>query len=312
VDNFAHGGEVSPMVIVVLLLAATSAFGAVWGKGAPVAMLATWVWLPSTHLVKHLASISVRNVHPKNHAMKTWLNYFEHNSTHRRQIEWNRAIELEPALRAPLVRSLQRFQVGESGEGNHLRRQAARTGDPEYMAAIGLFIREEQEHARLMAALLGKLQAPLLDRHWSDGCFILLRRLFGLRHELLVLLIPEMIAKRYFRALRDKFEDPTLRAVFSQILHDEEGHLAFHVDFLQTALAPLSLPARFILRGVWRLFFRAACLVVMLDHRALLRGIGISAATFWWDCGLIFDEVAAGILSRAPTRVIARVALPLG
>ncbi|PWU15828.1 MAG: hypothetical protein C5B50_14710 [Verrucomicrobia bacterium] len=240
--------------------------------------------------------------------MKNWLNYFEHNRTHRAEIDWQKPIELAHALRAPLIRSLQRFQVGESGEGNHLRSHAATTGDPAYQAAIELFIKEEQEHARLMACILQKQNAPLLKMHWSDGCFILLRRLFGLRHELLVLLIPEMIAKRYFRALRDRFDDPALKAVFSQILHDEDGHLGFHVDFLQAALVSLSLPERALLRLVWRLVFRAACLVVIVDHRTILRAVGVSATTFWWDCGLLFDEVAAAILSRAPTPVSARFA----
>src|SRR5215831_5545739 len=143
--------------------------------------------------------------------MKKWLNYFEYNRDHRDEIPWERPIELEPQLRAPLARSLQRFQVGESGEGRHLRRQAAKRADPTYQAAIDLFIKEEQEHARLIAGILRKLGAPLLERHWSDGCFILLRRLFGLHHELLVLLMPEIIAKRYFRALRDGFADPVIR-----------------------------------------------------------------------------------------------------
>jgi hypothetical protein len=239
--------------------------------------------------------------------MKNWLNYFRKNRENRRQIPWERDISVAPWLRAPLIRSLQRFQVGESGEGHNLRRQAARSGDPDYQAAIDLFIKEEQEHARLMAAALKKLNAPLLGHHWSDACFILLRRLFGLHHELLVLLMPEMIAKRYFRALRDGFADATLRAMCEQILHDEEGHVAFHVDYLQRALARRTLLSRIFLRACWRVLFRAACLVVIIDHRAILRGTRVSAATFWWDCGLIFDEVAAGIFSCAPTPAITKI-----
>jgi hypothetical protein len=241
------------------------------------------------------------------HIMKNWLNYFTNNRNNRQEIPWDRDISVEPSLRAPLIRSLQRFQVGESGEGHHLRRQAARSGDPDYQAAIDLFIKEEQEHARLMAAVLMKLNAPLLGHHWSDACFILLRRLFGLHHELLVLLMPEMIAKRYFRALRDGLDDTTLRAMCEQILHDEEAHVAFHVDYLQRALATRTLVARILLRACWRVLFRAACLVVIIDHRAILRGTGVSAATFWWDCGLIFDEAAAGIFSCAPTPAITRI-----
>lgn len=237
--------------------------------------------------------------------MRKWLQYFEHNRINRREIPWEHGINISTDARAPLIRSLQRFQVGESGEGHHLRKQAATTNDPVYLAVIDLFIKEEQEHARLMAKALQLMNGRLLKRHWSDACFILLRRLFGLNQELLVLLMPEMIAKRFFRALHDGVTDPVLRAMFGQIMHDEEGHLAFHVDFLQRALAPLSLPARAVNRCVWRLLFRASCLVVIVDHRAILREVGVSPARFWWDCGLIFDEVAAGIFSCAPTPAFA-------
>ncbi len=237
--------------------------------------------------------------------MRKWLQYFEHNRKHRREIPWQNGITIAPTVRAPLIHSLQRFQVGESGEGRHLRKQAATINDPVYLAAIDLFIKEEQEHARLMSKALQLMNAKLLRHHWSDACFILLRRIFGLNQELLVLLMPEMIAKRFFRALHDGAKDPVLRAVFAQIMHDEEGHLAFHVDFLQRALAPLSLPARIIHRCLWRVFFRLSCLVVIVDHRAILRQMGVSPARFWWDCGLIFDEVAAGIFSCAPTPAFA-------
>ena len=151
-----------------------------------------------------------------------------------------------------------------------------------------------------MAVALQLMNAKLLRYHWSDTCFILLRRLFGLNQELLVLLMPEMIAKRFFRALHDGTSDPVLRAVFAQIMYDEEGHLAFHIDYLKNALASLSLPARIVLRCLWRLLFRVSCLVVIFDHRAIFRRMGVSAPTFWWDCGLIFDEAAAGIFCCAP------------
>ena len=239
--------------------------------------------------------------------MKPWREYFEQNRRSRREIPWAHPVAIESALLQPLVRSLRRFQLGESGEGLHLRKYAARTGDADYQAAIDLFIGEEQEHARLMARILGMLEVPLLTHHWSDACFVLLRRCFGLHHELLVLLIPEMIARRYFRAVRDGTRDPILRAVCEQILHDEEGHVAFHVDFLQKALARLSLPARAVLRAVWRLVFRLACLAMIVDHRSLLSAAGVSPLAFWWDCGLIFDEVAASILTSAPTPALERL-----
>jgi len=238
--------------------------------------------------------------------MKRWLDYFQHNRDHRFDIPWERGVHPDLCLRGPLIASLQRFQVGENGTGSHLRVKAAATNDPDYQAALDLFIKEEQEHARLMAEVLQRLGAPLLENHWSDRIFVLLRRLFGLNLELLLLLMPEMIAKRFFRALHDGTRDLVLCAVFAQIGHDEEGHLAFHTDYLQHAFATLPLWKRGVLRAVWRVAFRAACLLVMFDHRSALRAVGVSWAKFWWDCGLIFDEVAAGIFSCAPP-VLARL-----
>ena len=81
-------------------------------------------------------------------------------------------MDVEPNLRRPLVRSLQRFQVGESGEGKHLRKQAATTNDPIYEATIDLFLKEEQEHARLMAEILQRLNEPLLQSHRTCAKFL--------------------------------------------------------------------------------------------------------------------------------------------
>jgi hypothetical protein len=232
--------------------------------------------------------------------MKNWLSYFQYNRVYRRVIPWENGVEVEPRVRKHLIRSLQRFQVGESGEGTHLRKQARTFDDPVYEQAIDLFIKEEQEHARLMGEILTRLKAPLLKKHWSDACFILLRRLFGLNHELLVLLVPE-----------DGTEDEVVRAVCAQIMHDEEGHVAFHIDFLQNAFASHSLLERILLRIGWRLVFRAACAVLLVDHYRVLRACGVSAGEFWWDCGLLFDETAAAILNFAPTQLYARPAFEI-
>lgn len=228
-----------------------------------------------------------------------WLTYFERNRVNRLSIPWERGFNVEPQLRAPLIQSLQRFQVGEQGEGLHLKRGAAATGDAAYAATINLFVAEEQEHARLLSRVVRGLGGELLEGHWSDACFILLRHLSGLHLELMVLLVAEMIAKRYYRALSEGTNDAVLKTVFDQILRDEFGHVAFHSDFLRCAFAPLPLPLRRLIRGLWWVLFRAVCLVVMYDHRGVLRATGISARAFWHDCGLIFDETATEIFNAA-------------
>ena len=201
--------------------------------------------------------------------------------------------------RKAFVRSLQKFQIGESGEGRHLRKLSAATGDAHYAAAMELFIREEQGHAALMAGILTRLNAPLLTSDWTDNCFVFMRHMSGLHTELLVLLLPEMIARVYFEALRRGFSNPALHAVFAQIARDENGHLAFHADYLNKAFARMSFPRRIAVQMAWHLVYRLVCLVVFLDHGPLLRAVGMPANKFWTECGAVFDEVAAKIFSPA-------------
>lgn len=231
--------------------------------------------------------------------MQTWLNYFQYNRANRAIVPWERGIRVEPHLYKPLVASLRKFQLGESGDGVCLRRHVAGTGDAAYCAAIDLFIKEEQEHARLMAEILKRLDEPLLENHWTDKCFMVMRHFFGLHQELMVLLLPEMIAKRYFRALRDGTNDEVLQTVFGQILQDEEGHLAFHVEYLRQAFKGMSFLDRISAQLIWRFVYRVTCIAVMFDHGSVLKSAGVDLKEFWRSCGEIFDEVAAGIFSPA-------------
>ncbi|OEV25973.1 hypothetical protein AN219_25485, partial [Streptomyces nanshensis] len=67
--------------------------------------------------------------------------------------------------------------------------KADQAGDPDYGQAVRLFIAEEQNHARLLARLLTAGGVATLPGHWSDVVFVRLRRLLGLRTELLMLMI---------------------------------------------------------------------------------------------------------------------------
>jgi hypothetical protein len=223
-------------------------------------------------------------------ASDRWLSYFLHNRTNRIPIPWERGVHPEPCWRVALITSLQRFQVGETGKGMHLMRGAQTTGDATYVEAMRLFIEEENEHARLLAKILTQLDAPLLEHHWSAGAFIAVRHVAGLRAELLVLLVAEMLAKRYYRALCDGGSDEVLRAVFTQIIRDENGHVAFHCDTLRQALAHWPFTKRRAMQIGWRAAYRVACLLVLLDHRDVLRACGLSPLQFWRECGEVFDR----------------------
>jgi hypothetical protein len=231
---------------------------------------------------------------------RAWLAYFMANAVAQHPpLRWDAPLTFDARLCAPLARSLQRFQVGEQGDGLHLRSAAARTRDPAYAQAIELFVREEQGHSRLLAQVLARLGAPVLAHHWSDACFVFLRRRAGLRLEVLVLLVAELIAQHYYPTLRDGVvDDAALHAVFAQIAQDEEGHVAFHCAYLHSALAPLPWVARSAIRRGWRLLFRVTCLAVLLDHWGALRAVGETPSGFWRGCGRRFEHAVARIFTQ--------------
>ena len=57
VDNFAFGGEISPIIIVVLLLSTTTTFGAIFGRRGSLISVFVWICIPLAHLIKFSLNI---------------------------------------------------------------------------------------------------------------------------------------------------------------------------------------------------------------------------------------------------------------
>jgi hypothetical protein len=171
--------------------------------------------------------------------------------------------------------SIQRFQAGEDGDSSALFDKADGAGDPEYATAPRLFVAEEKNHARLLALLLKAGGATKQAGHWSDTAFARLRRVPGLRTELLLLTVAEVVALRYYRALRDGSDDPLTSEVAGRILADEERHVPFHCARLRASLAELPRAARRPLPTGRQVMLLGAALVVAADHGPALRGLGV-------------------------------------
>ncbi|WP_410609240.1 ferritin-like domain-containing protein [Amycolatopsis sp. lyj-109] len=216
-----------------------------------------------------------------------WLQDFETEAERRRQRDdppWEQGAKLHPDV----AKSIQRFQVGEAGDGANLIAKAA--GEATYLAAVKLFVAEEQNHARMLAALLDAGAVPTLASHWSDTVFVTLRRALGLRLELMVLLIAEVVALRYYRALRDGTGDPLVTEVAARILTDEERHVPFHCHRLRGGFAK---PVRAVVFGAWRLLLIGVAVTVAVDHGAALRELGVGRKEFVADVLTAFDVALA-------------------
>jgi hypothetical protein len=228
-----------------------------------------------------------------------WTRRFEDERERRRaqgDPDWDRGA----ALPAAVWTSVQRFQVGEDGDGANLVGKADQAGDTDYGQAVRLFIAEEQNHARLLARLLAAGGLPTLPGHWSDTVFVRLRRLMGLRMELLVLMVAEVVALRYYRALRDGTDDPLTTDVAGRILRDEERHVPFHCERLHASLAELPRATRRPVMALWRLLLLAATLVVVADHGPALRRLGLGGLRFAGDVMTSSRTVVSAVLTPSP------------
>ncbi|WP_306361703.1 ferritin-like domain-containing protein [Nocardia sp. CC227C] len=179
-----------------------------------------------------------------------------------------------------VVRSVQRFQVGESGDGANLIAKAEQAGDRDYAAAARLFVAEERNHARLLGLLLKSAGQDTIAAHWSDAVFVRLRRAMGLRLELMVLMVAEVVALRYYRALRDGSGDALTGTVGGLILADEEQHVPFHCQRLRLAFGASPRWLRGITLAAWWTVLLGAIAVVTLDHGSALQRLGVGRREF--------------------------------
>ncbi|RSM54920.1 hypothetical protein DMB66_36580 [Actinoplanes sp. ATCC 53533] len=194
-----------------------------------------------------------------------------------------------------LIRSIQRFQAGEDGDGIRLIAAAARAGDPVYLAAIRLFEAEEQSHAVRLANVLRYAGAAPIGGDWTKTVFELVRRGGGLRLELLTLMLAEVVALRYYRAVRDGAGDAYVADVTAEILADEERHVPFHLDRLRQGFAETPLPGRVAAAGGWWMMMVGATLVVAVDHGNALRGLGVTRRRFVADVLRLFRPMVTAV-----------------
>ena len=241
-----------------------------------------------------------------------WLSYFQGNAGREARLPFDRAREtsLTTRQRAALVRTLQRFHLGESGEGEYLKRFAAQTGDATYCQAIDLFVAEEQAHSRWFGILLRRLEASTLRAHWSDAVFTKVRRSGGLHFELVTFLTAEIVGQKFFAALGQNCPETVVAAVFAQVVRDESAHIAFHIGTLRRAFAGQDKRAQWLWYWKWKAMLAMAIALVCFDQKSAFREFGLSRPAFAKICFAGFSQVAARIW--APKVSLVMAPSPLG
>lgn len=208
-----------------------------------------------------------------------WREYFESNLRDDPPIPWSDNPGLNHWQREAIASSVQTFQLGESGEGRHIRRCAQRWidrgGDPEYLGALTLFLQEENRRAQWLGRFLAQEGVPLLQKQWSDGCFRFLRHLAGLRTSISVLVTAEILAQVYYLALLRATDSPTLRAICRRILRDERAHVTFQQNQNRELAKGWGAMRRSLVAAMESGLFEVARRIVRHEHHRVFVAAGM-------------------------------------
>jgi hypothetical protein len=208
-----------------------------------------------------------------------WIQHFRQNQAHRAEPDWHAPIRLDLHTLARVLPSLEQFQLGDGGGPACLIAHDAESfrGSSEDIRTF-----EEKEHSRLLSCAVKRFGGQLIRSHWSFTAFCFCRRILGVRFELQVLLLTEIVSAAYYRVLRRHIDDGPVHAMCSLILRDEAGHIAFHRARL-AAVPDRSVPRNLI--GVlqfWLCGFGAASML-WINHRGALEAIGGSQREYFHE-----------------------------
>lgn len=228
---------------------------------------------------------------PQPLASKQWVAYFRGNAERDRPIPWERGAETTFADMRPIARSLQAWQLGETSDGRHLRAAAARyadvVDDPECLAAVELFIREEQRHGELLGRFLDLSGWGRIEADWGDRLFRMARyclRDFEVWTTPVVMV--ETLAVVYYNAIRRSTPSTVLQEVCRQILSDELPHLRFQCERLAAIFRDRGPVGLRVTMALHRVFFLIVMGLVWVGHRRAFRAGGYSWRRYWrasWD-----------------------------
>jgi len=117
----------------------------------------------------------------------------------------------------------------------------------------------------------------------------------------MVLITAEIIAKVYYKALREATGSPLLQRLCDQILMDEDQHILFQSWTLGLFFSQKNGLKKFLTRGWHRILMTGTMVIVWIQHGRVLRAGGYSFSSFLvntWQVFLECDKQVRGLQLR--------------
>jgi hypothetical protein len=244
-----------------------------------------------------------------------WIEHFQRNHQNRPEPDWSAPLNVPCQMLPPLLRSLEEFRLGDGGGPASLIAHDAecfRSSTVEMRTIVDLWFKEEAEHARLLGCAVKRFNGRIITSHWSFTAFCFCRRMLGVRFELQVLTLTELVSTAYYRMLRNYSPDGPLAAMCELILRDEAGHVAFQRERIMASGHPQPGARGFAWRIQFLLCGYGAATVLWASHAPCLKAIGGSRAEFYAEVTRQLTRFIRSLsASRKSAPIPARWAKPL-
>ena len=218
------------------------------------------------------------------HTSKEWIGHFQLNAA-RHRVDYSLTPTITPSELAPILPSLQAWQLGETSDGFHLLKAASiyasRIGDPDYTEAVRLFIKEEQKHGSNLGHYLDAIGKPRINYNWGDQLFRTIRY-FHSNMEIwtLAVITVESTAQIFYQAIKDASSCTLLRQICTDILLDEADHIRFQSERLSIIFSSRKSVRQYFASKIYSIFFLSTALVVWYVHRKAFKAGGLKLSGF--------------------------------
>jgi hypothetical protein len=223
-----------------------------------------------------------------------WVEYFYQNAPEP-ILPWGDGVRLSETEKLAVIASIQQFQLGEEASGARMLERAQRfsrkTGDLGLIAALKLFLREEQRHSKILAQFLQIENAPCLRRHWVHSVFRSVRGLAGLELCLKVLVTAEILARPYYAALRDATSSPLLKSICQHIFDEEGAHMHFQAFALSRFQNRHRRLTQALIKTSHIVLLASTAALVWAEHQTVFGSAGRTFRQFWEQTWQEFDAL---------------------
>ena len=218
------------------------------------------------------------------HSSYFWKIHFRDNLTKQR-VDWTQKPVITKEEKDNILYSLKAWQLGETSEGKHLlaaaSKYAKRIGDPEYVDAVRLFIKEEQKHGSNLGLYIDSIGEQRVKKDWGDTLFRKVRYLnTSMELWTISVIIVESAAQVFYQALHDATNCNLLRSICNDILIDETHHIKFQNERMHIIFQKKSFYNKALSLLLYSFLFFGTIHAIWLGHHKAFTAGGVNKKDF--------------------------------